>query len=77
MDETLRERKKRIIAILIVHLELLNSLTLIILMICSALLLEQLKKNKRRKLWNCHSRQLVMDESVGEIEVEYEAESLV
>ena len=61
MDQTLRKQKIRIITFLIMHLEMLNHFTHLILMMCLALLIEQLNKNKKRKLWDSHDRHLVRE----------------
>ena len=61
MDQTLHKQRIRIITILIMHLEMLNNFTHIILMMCLALLIEQLNKDKRRKLWDSHDRHLVRE----------------
>ena len=58
--------KIKVIAFLMLHLELTNSVTLILLMICFVLVIEQLK-NRIRKLGDSHSRQLLRDVNVERI----------
>lgn len=54
-----RERKKKIITILIMHLEMLNLFTLMIMMLCYFSLSNRLKKRKRS--WDCYERSLVRE----------------
>jgi hypothetical protein len=53
------ERKKRIITILIMHLEMLNLFTLMTMMLCYFALSKRLKKRKRT--WDCYERSLVRE----------------
>ncbi|QHN75765.1 uncharacterized protein LOC107616654 isoform X1 [Arachis ipaensis] len=83
-DQTLRNKKEKIIAMFIVQLHMLNCLTMKVLITCLELVVEHFKKkNKRRKL--NRSSQIAMasdsdsdsDSSVGEVEAEHEADSQV
>jgi hypothetical protein len=53
------ERKKRIVTILIMHLEMLNLFTLMTMMLCYFALSKRLKKRKRT--WDCYERSLVRE----------------
>ncbi|KAL1340480.1 uncharacterized protein [Arachis hypogaea] len=85
-DQTLRNKKEKIIALFIVQLHMLNCLTMKVLITCLELVVEHFKKKKKRRKLN-RSSQIAMawdsdsdsdsDSSVGEVEAEHEADSQV
>lgn len=61
-----RKKKMKLVVFLILHLEMINMLLLFMLMACLALLIDDLP-NKRRKLGDSHSRQVLRDVNVERI----------
>lgn len=58
MDQ--RQRKKRLVAILILYMEMLNCFTLMTMTLCYIILTRRLRKRKRLS-WDCHERSVIRE----------------